>query len=48
MDRHGVRPGRPHVLIELRNDLIATPEQQRHWAARLAPILDGALADAQV
>lgn len=48
MDRHGVQPGRPHVLIELRNDLIATPEQQRHWAGRLAPILDGALADAQV
>lgn len=48
MDRHGVQPGRPHVLIELRNDLIATPDQQRHWAGRLAPILDGALADAQV
>jgi len=48
MDRHGVQPGRPHVLIELRNDLIETPEQQRHWGQRLAPILDGALADAQV
>ena len=46
MDRHGVEPGRPHVLIELRNDLIATPEQQEHWGQRLAPILDGALADA--
>lgn len=48
MDRHGVQMGRPHVLIELRNDLIATPDQQRTWAQRLAPILDGALADAQV
>ncbi|WP_071674523.1 N-formylglutamate amidohydrolase [Nioella nitratireducens] len=48
MDRHGVQPGRPHVLIELRNDLIETPEQQEHWGQRLAPILDGALADAQV
>ena len=46
MDRHGTVPGRPHVLIELRNDLIETPEQQEHWGQRLAPILDGALADA--
>ena len=46
MDRHGVQPGRPHVLIELRNDLIETAEQQAHWGRRLAPILDGALADA--
>jgi predicted N-formylglutamate amidohydrolase len=46
MDRHGVAPGRPHVLIELRNDLIETAEQQAHWGRRLAPILDGALADA--
>lgn len=48
MDRHGIQTGRPHVLIELRNDLIETPEQQQHWGQRLAPILDGALADAQV
>lgn len=39
MDRHGVAPGRPHVLIELRNDLIATPEAQAAWAARLLPHL---------
>ena len=48
MDRHGTAHNRAHVLIELRNDLIETPEQQKHWALRLAPILDGALADAQV
>jgi len=48
LDRHGVQPGRPHVLIELRNDLIETPEQQRHWAGRLAPMLDAALSIAQV
>ena len=48
LDRHGVQTGRPHVLIELRNDLITTPDQQRQWAHRLGPILDGALADAQV
>ena len=39
IDRHAIRHDRPNVLIELRNDLIRTPEQQRHWAARLAPIL---------
>lgn len=45
MDRHGIDPGRLHVLIELRNDLIETPEQQEHWGQRLAPILQGALND---
>ncbi len=48
MDRHATLPGRPHVLIELRNDLIETAEQQRAWGLRLAPILNAALADASV
>jgi len=48
MDRHGIRRGRPHVLIEIRHDLIATPDGQRAWAGRLAPILDAARADAQL
>jgi predicted N-formylglutamate amidohydrolase len=48
MDRHGLIPGRPHVLIELRHDLIATTDGQHAWADRLAPILDAALADAEV
>lgn len=48
MDRHGIRPGRPHILIELRHDLIATPDGQRAWADRLAPHLDAALVRAQV
>jgi predicted N-formylglutamate amidohydrolase len=39
MSRHGTRNGLPHVLIELRQDLIATPEDQRLWAERLAPML---------
>jgi len=30
---------RPHVLIELRNDLIATPEDAAAWADRLAEAL---------
>ena len=46
VDRHALRHGRPNVLIELRNDLIATPEEQAAWAARLAPILEAARADA--
>jgi predicted N-formylglutamate amidohydrolase len=39
MSRHGTRNSLPHVLIELRQDLIATPENQRLWAERLAPML---------
>jgi predicted N-formylglutamate amidohydrolase len=39
MSRHGTGRALPHVLIEIRQDLIATAEQQRLWAERLAPIL---------
>ena len=39
MSRHGTRNRLPHVLIELRQDLIATPDDQRLWAERLAPML---------
>ncbi len=45
MWRHGTNRGLPHVLIEIRNDLIATPEGEAAWAARLAPILRDALAE---
>ncbi|KPQ14826.1 MAG: putative N-formylglutamate amidohydrolase [Rhodobacteraceae bacterium HLUCCA09] len=45
IDRHALRHGRPNVLIELRQDLIETVDQQRAWAARLAPLLESALAD---
>ncbi len=48
MDRHGIIPGRPHVLIELRHDLIATEDGQHAWADRLAPLLQAALTDAAV
>ena len=44
IDRHALRHGRHNTLIELRNDLIATPETQQHWADRLAPLLRRALA----
>jgi predicted N-formylglutamate amidohydrolase len=43
--RHAIAWQRLNALIEVRNDLIATPAQQVHWAARLAPILQQALAD---
>jgi predicted N-formylglutamate amidohydrolase len=48
LDRHGVQPGLPHVLVEVRNDLIETPEDQRAWGKRLAPMLDAALKNAEV
>lgn len=44
IDRHALRPGRPNVLIELRNDLIALEDGQIAWADRLAPILTEVLA----
>lgn len=48
MDRHAVRTGRPHALIELRNDLIGGAREQQAWADRLAPALDDALAAADL
>lgn len=46
--RHAIAHERPNVLIELRNDLIETPAQQAAWAARLAPMLSEAAAQAGV
>jgi predicted N-formylglutamate amidohydrolase len=37
--RHGRDRGLPHVMIEVRNDLIAGPAGQEEWAARLAGAL---------
>lgn len=45
IDRHALQTGRMNTLIEVRNDLIATPEGQEHWAARLAPILSRVLKE---
>ena len=45
MWRHGTARGLPHVLIEIRNDLIETPEGQAGWAARLAPMIRAAIAE---
>lgn len=45
IDRHALAHHRHNTLIELRNDLIATPADQAAWAKRLAPILTQALKD---
>jgi len=45
VDRHALAHGRHNTLIELRNDLIATAEDQARWADRLAPILMQALEE---
>ncbi len=42
--RHGTMRGLPHVLIEMRQDLIADAESTNAFAARLQPILEAALA----
>jgi predicted N-formylglutamate amidohydrolase len=45
IDQHALNRGRHNTLIELRNDLIATPDDQARWADRLAPILAASLKD---
>ncbi|RNF35054.1 N-formylglutamate amidohydrolase [Paracoccus methylarcula] len=47
IDRHALDHGRPNVLIELRNDLIATEAGQAEWAERLARVIPGVLAAAE-
>ncbi len=48
VDRHALQHGRPNVLIELRNDLIGTPQEQDAWADRLAPVLETVLRKVQL
>lgn len=43
IDRHALAQGRPNVLIEIRNDLIADAAGQALWAERLAGIMEGFL-----
>lgn len=43
IDTHAIAHGRHNTLVEIRNDLIQTEEQQSEWAKRLAPILQDAL-----
>ncbi len=42
IDKHALASGRPNVLIEIRNDLIRTEQQQLDWAERLAPVIQQA------
>ena len=42
---HGTLRGLPHVLIEMRQDLIGSDEAAQAFAARLKPVLDAALSD---
>ena len=43
---HGQARGLPHIEIEIRQDLIAEPAGQRHWAALLVRALNQAVAAA--
>jgi predicted N-formylglutamate amidohydrolase len=43
--RHGTMRGLPHVLIEMRQDLVGSEQQAQAFAVRLKPILDAALSD---
>lgn len=48
IDRHALQKGRPNVLVEIRHDLIRGEDDQIAWADRLAPILEAALAAANL
>lgn len=48
MDAQATQRGLAHLLIELRQDLVATPHAARAWAERLAAPLRAALAGARV
>jgi predicted N-formylglutamate amidohydrolase len=45
LNRHGTRRGLPHVLVEIRQDLIGTDALAEGFADRLYPVLDAALSD---
>lgn len=45
IDRHALAHGRPNILIEVRNDLIADDAGQQEWARRLAPVVERVLQD---
>ena len=46
VDRHALAQGRPNILIEVRNDLIADAAGQAEWAGHLAGVMDGLLEEA--
>ena len=48
MFRHAIGNGYAHVLVEIRQDLIATEEGAAAWAARLAPMVEAINAMPQI
>ena len=44
---HATPYGLPNVMLEIRNDLIATPEAEQKMADMLAPVLNMGLAEIQ-
>jgi len=44
IDKHALGRNIPNTLIEIRNDLIRSKQDQQRWAARLAPILTETIA----
>ena len=46
--RHGTARGLAHVLIEVRQDLIMTPEGQAEWGDRLAEVLRNLMQDEEL
>jgi predicted N-formylglutamate amidohydrolase len=40
IDHHAEANGLPHLAIEIRQDLIATPEGAAHWATLIAEVLE--------
>ncbi|OIQ26978.1 MAG: N-formylglutamate amidohydrolase [Alphaproteobacteria bacterium MedPE-SWcel] len=46
LDLHGCDNGLLNVMLEIRNDLIATEHQQQSWAAALAPWIQATLKEA--
>lgn len=48
VDQHALRFGRHNALLEIRNDLIETAEDQIAWAERLAPILEDTRQSLQI
>ena len=43
LERHAERRGLASLMIEIRNDLVRTSDQQIAWSARLAPLLREAM-----
>ncbi len=44
IEEHGAREGRPHMIVEIRQDLIAAADGCERWAAIVAEALGAALA----